>query len=285
MVLLVRFGELALKSRFVRRQLRDRLVANIQDLFAAEGIECLTRADHGRIYVDVDDVPGASGALRRVFGIVSFSNAQETSSDPKDIAEVALRLARDRLHTGGSFAIRPRRAGTHPYTSQDLAKRLGRQIQDAFPKTRVDLDSPDTEIHVEVRENRAFVFADIVQGPGGLPLGSQGRGLALVDSEAGMVAAWLAMKRGCRVTVATPDDSRAHEPLRRWDVHLKVLAWEPGIDVQDLVRLSRSEALFVGSRIGEVEREKPSLDVPLFHPAIGLDDARLRELADRVRSA
>src|SRR5436309_15640930 len=83
MVLLVRFGELALKSRFVRRQLRDRLVANIQDLFAAEGIECLTRADYGRIYVAVDDVPAASAALKRVFGIVSFRTAQETPRDPK----------------------------------------------------------------------------------------------------------------------------------------------------------------------------------------------------------
>src|SRR2546428_6194591 len=107
MVLLVRFGEIALKSRFVRRQLRDRLVANIQDLFAAEGIECLTRADHGRIYVDVDDVPAASGALKRVFGIVSFSTAQETSSDPKDIAEIAIRPAGDRLHTGGGLSLAP----------------------------------------------------------------------------------------------------------------------------------------------------------------------------------
>src|SRR5436309_3546705 len=83
MVLLVRFGELALKSRFVRRQLRDRLVANIQDLFAAEGIECLTRADHGRIYVEVDDVPAASAGLRRVFGIVSFSPAPEVGRPPQ----------------------------------------------------------------------------------------------------------------------------------------------------------------------------------------------------------
>src|SRR2546425_9173307 len=103
MVLLVRFGELALKSPYVRRQLRDRLVANIQDLFAAQGIECLTRADHGRIYVDVDDVPAASAGLRRVFGIVSFSPARETSSDPKDIAEIAIRLARERVPDGGSF--------------------------------------------------------------------------------------------------------------------------------------------------------------------------------------
>src|SRR5437867_11909353 len=105
MVLLVRFGELALKSRFVRRQLRDRLVANIQDLFAAEGIECLTRADHGRIYVDVDDVPAATAALKRVYGIVTFSTEQETSSDPKVIAENAIRLARERTPTGRGLRI------------------------------------------------------------------------------------------------------------------------------------------------------------------------------------
>ena len=72
MVLLVRFGELALRSPYVRRQLRDRLVANIQDLFAAEGIECFTRADHGRVYVDVDDIPAASSQTRLPY---SFSGS------------------------------------------------------------------------------------------------------------------------------------------------------------------------------------------------------------------
>ncbi len=285
MVLLVRFGELALKSPYVRRQLRDRLVANIQDLFAVEGVECLTRADHGRIYVDVDDVPAASSALRRVFGIVSFSPARETTSDVEDIARVVLELAKDRLHGGGSFAIRARRSGTHPYTSQDLAKLLGRRIQDRIPKTTVDLDAPQVEIHVEVRENRTYVFTEVVDGPGGLPMGSQGRGLALVDSDPGMVAAWLAMKRGCKVTVAAGNGTKAHEPLRRWDAHLKVLSWEPGMDVGELVRVSRSEAVFLGSRITDVGPDKPGLAVPVFHPVVGLDDARLREIAARILSA
>ena len=285
MVLLVRFGELALKSRFVRRQLRDRLVANIQDLFAAEGIECLTRADHGRIYVDVDDVAGASAALRRVFGIVSFSPARETSSDPEELARVAVALALERIPRGGKFAIRARRSGTHPYTSQDLAKLLGRRVQDAVPGANVDLDAPEAEIHAEVRENRGYVFSDVVPGPGGLPMGSQGRALALVETESGMVAAWLAMKRGCRVTVAAADGSRLHEPLRRWDVHLKVLSWETGIDVMELVRVSRSEAIVLGSHIGEIRREKTALEVPVFHPVVGLEDARIRELAERIREA
>ncbi len=285
MVLLVRFGELALKSPYVRRQLRDRLVANIQDLFAVDEIECLTRADHARVYVDVDDIPAASSALRRVFGIVSFSPARETTSDPEDIAKVVLELAKDRLRDGGSFAIRARRSGTHPYTSQDLAKLLGRRIQDAVPKATVNLNAPEVEIHAEVRENRGFVFTEIVDGPGGLPLGSQGRGLALVDSDAGMVAAWLAMKRGCKVTVAAANGTKAHDALRRWDPHLKVLSWERDVDLQELVRVSRSEAVFLGSRIAEVESTKPALEVPVFHPVVGLDDVRLREIAARIRSA
>jgi len=285
MVLLVRFGELALKSPYVRRQLRDRLVANIQDLFAVDEIECLTRADHARVYVDVDDIPAASSALRRVFGIVSFSPARETTSDPEDIAKVVLELAKDRLRDGGSFAIRARRSGTHPYTSQDLAKLLGRRVQDAVPKATVNLNAPEVEIHAEVRENRGFVFTEIVDGPGGLPLGSQGRGLALVDSDAGMVAAWLAMKRGCKVTVAAANGTKAHDALRRWDPHLKVLSWERDVDLQELVRVSRSEAVFLGSRIAEVESTKPALEVPVFHPVVGLDDVRLREIAARIRSA
>jgi thiamine biosynthesis protein ThiI len=282
MVLLVRFGELALKSKFVRRQLRDRLVGNIQDLFAAERVECLTRADQGRIYVDVDDVPAATSALRRVFGIVSFSPARAASSDPEEIAGVVVELAKARLRDGGSFAIRARRTGTHPYSSQDLSKLLGRRVQDALPGAEVDLSHPGLEIHVEVRENRSYVFTEIVEGPGGLPMGSQGRALAVVDSEAGMIAAWLAMKRGCKVTVAAPDGSRAHEPLRRWDVHLKVLSLEPDVSLEELVRISRSEAVFLGSRIEEIPAEKTALSVPVFHPVAGLDGARIRALADRI---
>src|SRR3989454_3474221 len=205
MVLLVRFGELALKSPYVRRQLRDRLVGNIQDLFAAEGIECLTRVRQGRCLVDVEPAPAASLGLRRVFGIVSFSPARETSSDPKDIAAIAVESAKRGLPDGGSFAIRARRSGTHPYTSQDLAKLLGRLIQDALPKATVNLDAPQLEVHVEVRENRAFVFTEVIEGPGGLPMGSQGRGLALVDSEAGVGAAWLPMERGGKGTPAARD--------------------------------------------------------------------------------
>src|SRR3970282_2978766 len=80
-VLLVRFGEISLKSRYVRRQLRDRLVANIQDMFAADRVECITEADEARVYVHTADPEAARRILGRVFGVVSMSPAIEVPAD------------------------------------------------------------------------------------------------------------------------------------------------------------------------------------------------------------
>src|SRR5574340_54750 len=275
MVLLVRFGEIALKSRFVRRQLRDRLVANIQDLFAADGVECVTEADEARIYVHTDDVGHARSILTRVFGVVSVSPAAEAHGDLESLKPLALREAASAgLGPGTSFAIRARRVGTHPFTSTDLAKEIGAAIVDAHPGVKVNLGAPQVEIHVEVRENRGFVFREFWEGPGGLPLGSQGRALAVVDSDASMVAAWMAMKRGCRVVVAAPTGSQAAEALRRWEPGLKILDLRSGGTMEDLVRIARAGAVFVGTRGNEFDpARRPVVSVPVFEAVVGLSDA------------
>jgi thiamine biosynthesis protein ThiI len=56
------------------------------------------------------------------------------------------------------------------------------------------------EVGIEVRPERVLVFGEILPGPGGLPLGSQGRVVALLSSGIDSpVAAWLMMKRGCGI--------------------------------------------------------------------------------------
>src|SRR5438093_2237800 len=115
MVLLVRFGEIALKSRFVRRQLRDRLVANIQDLFAAEGVECITESDEARVYVHADDVIRARSILVRVFGVVSISPAAETHADLPSLREAVLSESKRSVALAKTFALRTRRVGSHPF--------------------------------------------------------------------------------------------------------------------------------------------------------------------------
>jgi tRNA uracil 4-sulfurtransferase len=285
-VFLVRFGELALKSRFVRRQLRDRLVANIQDLFAAEGVECVTEADEARVYVHANDLTSARSILARTFGVVSFSPTTEVHADIDSLRKVVLSEAANILSPGRTFALRIRRVGTHSFSSQDLARQLGEDVRRAHPEARVNLTRPDVEIHIEVRRNRAFVFRDIHPGPGGLPLGSQGRALAVVRDQAGLVAAWMGMKRGCRVTVAAAETTDLVEPLRKWDVHLKVLGLPKDEELGGLVRVARAGAVFLGTRWAAFDpKSHDSLTVPVFEPVIGLAEDEIERLASRIRAA
>lgn len=269
MVILVRYGELALKSRYVRRQLEDRLVTNIQDMFAANGVECIVRRERGRVYVHAGDEPAAVRLLRRVFGIVSVSPAKETSSDLEALARAVLDYARGVLEPGMTFAIRARRSGQHPYTSQDLGRVLGQALREGIPGLAVDLDAPDGEVHVEVRDAKAYVFREVVDGPGGLPLGSQGEVVALVEDDAGMVAAWMMMRRGCATRVAGREPFL--EPLRRWSPGLEVV--EPGA--------AQEAAVVTGDRV-PVGAERGSLSL---HPLAGLSDSEVEATASGIRNA
>ncbi|MCI4358434.1 MAG: THUMP domain-containing protein [Thermoplasmata archaeon] len=199
-LVLVRYGELALKSPPVRREFERTLSRNILDQFAAVGIECRIRSDHGHLYVEAADPGPAVRLLRRVFGITSVSEVHATTSDRPSLEEAIRSLSRPHLFPGARFAIRARRTGQHPYTSQELARDLGGRVLETWPDLalRVDLTEPEVEIFVEVRGPKAYLYFDRAAGPGGLPLGVAGRVVALVDGTRGALGAWLMMKRGCR---------------------------------------------------------------------------------------
>jgi thiamine biosynthesis protein ThiI len=282
---LVRFGEIHLKSRYVRKQFQDRLVANIQDHFAARGVECLTSSDRGRVYVETDDEGAGRSILGRVFGVVSSSPVVECPAEIETISRRLVDYSRHLVKEGASFAIRSRRVGSHEFTSHDVAVAAGKAMQEAHPSLRVDLTEPDVELFIEVRNNRAFLFNEVVEGPGGLPLGTQGRVLALVDGERGTVVAWMMMKRGCYTPVAAFDGEEHVEPLRKWDLHLKVQRISKLDELRDIARLNRAKAVAVGWSLEEVERRRGEIpeDVTLFHPAVGLTSEEVASMAARIR--
>ncbi len=205
-LLLVRYGELALKSPPVRREFESTLRRNILDLFVSAGLEGRVRADHGHMYVESTDAERAIRLVGRVFGVTSVSLVHEVPTDRAAITARLLELAEPRLAKGTRFAVRARRTGQHPFTSQELARDLGGDIFDRFPdrELHVDLDHPEVELFVEVRGPRTYLYFDRIPGPGGLPLGVAGRLVALVDGPRGALGAYLMMKRGCRVGFVAP---------------------------------------------------------------------------------
>jgi adenylyl- and sulfurtransferase ThiI len=222
-----------------------------------------------------------------VFGVVSISPAVEGHADLGSLRQLVLEeAARSPPGPGATFAIRARRVGTHTFTSQDLARELGGTVLNAYPGVKVNLDRPDVEIYVEVRENRGFVFREIWPGPGGLPLGSQGRALAIVDGESGMVAGWMAMKRGCRVVVAAPEGTAEVDVLRRWEPGLKVLELLGPTQWEESVRAVGAGAMFLGTRGRNFDpSRRPKVSVPVFEPLVGLDDGDVTALARHIRGS
>ncbi len=175
-LLLVRYGELALKSPPVRREFETSLRQNIARQFVTAGRELRLRSDRGHLYAEVNDAEADARIVRRVFGVTSVSVVHEVPTDREQLRTRLLELAGPRLPVGASFAVRARRTGTHPFTSQELGRDLGSDVLTAFAdrQLRVDLTSPQVELFVEVRGPRTYLYFDRLSGPGGCRLASPG---------------------------------------------------------------------------------------------------------------
>ena len=61
----------------------------------------------------------------------------------------------------------------------------------------MDVHNPDCLLFVDVRHDKSYIYQDKIAGFGGLPLGTNGKGLTLlsggIDSP---VATWMMAKRG-----------------------------------------------------------------------------------------
>lgn len=80
--------------------------------------------------------------------------------------------------------------------SMEINAELGGRILDEFPEMTVDVHKPDVTIHIEIR-GRIYIYSEVIPGPGGMPLGTNGRSMLLlsggIDSP---VAGYMVAKRG-----------------------------------------------------------------------------------------
>lgn len=224
-VVLVRYGEITLKDRWTRNNWERILAANLAFDLRKAGLEHRITRGEGRIFVHTLD-PGAAQIAARTFGVVSTSPAETTIPDVQEISRAAVDLALKA--NPSSFAIRPRRSGGS-LPSEEIGRAVGEAVK-RRTGAAVDLTKPELEIFVEARQNNAYVFTEVVKGVGGLPLGSQGRMVALVSGGIDSpVAAWMMMRRGCPVTLLHFDSRPYADALKPSLRSAEVLAqWTSG---------------------------------------------------------
>ena len=191
---LLRFaGEFSIKSRRTQQRFRKRLLANLGDALETAGGAHTIEDRWSRIFVRAEGVEAAA-ALRRVFGFTSVSPIAATVPATVDaITEVGAARFADAVR-GKRFAVRARRHGKHAFRSKDVEIALGAALD---THATVDLSAPDVTVGVEIRDDLAHLFSERIAAAGGLPLGVEGRAVALVSGGFdSAVAAWLMLKRG-----------------------------------------------------------------------------------------
>mgnify|MGYP000906744435 CR=1 FL=1 len=197
-LLLIRYGELSLKGRN-RKIFEDILLGNIRSSINDLPHGRITKT-FGRIYLETsDNWEELAQRLQGVFGIVSVSPVLKRELDLEQIKEGATLVIQDT--PGRTFKVETRRPNKRfPLTSPELSNALGGHVLHNFSHLTVDVHNPDFILHVEVRQEGAFLYSQVIPCLGGLPAGSSGKGILLlsggIDSP---VAGFLSMKRGVNV--------------------------------------------------------------------------------------
>jgi thiamine biosynthesis protein ThiI len=191
-----RYHEIALKGRnqwrFVE-QLRHNLRAAFADVRLGP-----MRGEGPRIIVELPDAIDDRTVIARASTIFGFANFSLSYRVPLDLDAIkAEAIARAREHRARTFRISTRRGDKRfPMTSMEIDREVGAAVVEALG-LKVDLHNPELTVSIEVLGDAAFVSAGKIPGPGGLPVGTSGRALALISGGIDSpVAAYRMMRRG-----------------------------------------------------------------------------------------
>lgn len=138
--------------------------------------------------------------VSRVFGVASISPAWECESNLDAIGEMAVKFMLKQIEERGvkTFKVFAKRADkTFPIKSPEIARIIGAKVLIGCKVLKVDVHNPEVRLHVDLRRGVSYIYDEKVAAIGGLPLGTNGRGLILlsggIDSP---VAAWMMARRG-----------------------------------------------------------------------------------------
>lgn len=148
------------------------------------------------------DITGAYEAAKNTFGVSAVSRAIELPKDMNAILEAAGTVFMPYLSGVRTFKVESKRSDKKfPFTSPEISAEVGAAILEAAGGAlRVDVHAPQVCVRVEIRDFAAYICAGQERAVGGMPIGSNGKGLLLlsggIDSP---VAGFMMAKRGVRI--------------------------------------------------------------------------------------
>ncbi len=202
-ILLCKYGEIVLKGAN-RKYFEDMLCREMKKRAANYGAFDIYRAQ-STIYIEPKDefadMDGMFEAAQKVFGIVAISRAAVCEKNMESISKTVAEYVPQFLDGKKTFKVEAKRSDkAFPLDSMEISREIGGVVLDNCHRIKVDVHNPDIIVKVEVREYGAYVSAGQFKGAGGMPIGTNGRGLLLlsggIDSP---VAGYMLAKRGVRI--------------------------------------------------------------------------------------
>jgi thiamine biosynthesis protein ThiI len=199
--ILLRFGELTLKGKN-RFRFENSVITQVRKVLYAYPQTQITKS-FGRVYIELNGAPFEliSLQLKKVFGLISFSPVLKTELDLHSIRQAAIKVMAGLHVKPKTFKVSSRRPYKEfMYDSNELNNLVGGYVLEHFSELQVNVHQPEIELRIEIREQGAFVFSDMIPGLGGFPSGSNGKAMLMlsggIDSP---TAGWLAMRKGLRI--------------------------------------------------------------------------------------
>ena len=295
-LIIIRYGEIALKAKKTRKHFESVLIKNIKNALEKNNIENNILKEWGRIYIYTNQIKNSLIVLKKIFGITSFSLAIQTETEMDKISKKSIEILKNKLDKKKSFAIRVTRTGKHDFTSQDVAVKIGNDIVKTT-KAIVNLTKPDYELFIEIRNDKTFIFTKKIRGVGGMPFGTQGRVLALVDNKYSILAAWYLMRRGCETTFILTKKSYLkiiNSFTKNWYINHDIYMLKSGKNlfenIKKIVDGKNYQAIVTGyslfnkpkKTLSDIKLLKKTFNLPVLHPLIAMDTKEIKKKCRKI---
>ncbi|MBI4214531.1 hypothetical protein HY546_00905 [archaeon] len=283
-MILVRHGEIYTKSDYVRHQMISHLANNLRK--ALPDCRVVSRRWRLETHCRPDKETTAARKIARTFGVASFSIAQRVRATPQlgGIKRAALEEAKKAgLREGKSFAVRAKRLSKEfPKDSITINREVGEFLRKRTG-AKVDLSNPEVEVFIEVYGGKAYVFSKMLAGPGGLPLGSAGRMLLLLEDSNTPLAGWMMLKRGAKLVASYSRETQKSlaKQLQKWTLAAPILFFKR--PKEDVVRWKKCLAVVTSTRsLRKFAKLRARFSAPVYAPLIGMTEKRLKALRQKV---
>lgn len=181
------------KRKFIKRLEKNTQAALVKLLDDSQYKQC--KFNRSFNHLELTTPTPVDHVLTKISGIQYFSRAHEIDfHDLEQLTDEAKAFFSRKVSMEGTFAVRCRKTGNTSVTRKEVEIRAGDKL---IPFGNVNLDNPAVTCIIEIRDNKVFFYDHKIPGPGGLPLGVQGKALTLfsggIDSP---VASWMIYNTG-----------------------------------------------------------------------------------------